>query len=347
MFVVVLSLVACTTSSSRTIPEGNRYATGFRLVQDGSACVVTVFDPWHTDRVMATYRVEQPYRRLACNGCTHIGFLHELGALDCLVGVSDKSLVYTPLPDSVTDLGNSMSLDRERLLLTRADAVLLSTYAQSDANLSITQVQDAPVVYINEWMESSPLARAEWIRVIGALVGKLPQADSIFDEVCREYAAVRDSIRQSTDSSRPAILSGQDFRGTWYVPAGGTYMGQLFRDAGFAYRYAEDMRNTSIPLTTEQVLHEFVNADVWVGVQARSLDELRQMDDKHTWFKPYRTGSVYHFMKRTTPAGANDFWETGVVHPELILRDLSRISLFPAQSAQPAQSASLYFMFQL
>lgn len=346
---VVWALTACTTSSTPSaVQPGNRYATGFAIEQSDSAVVVRVYSPWNKGHVMGEYTITQPYQRLACNSCTHVGFLNELGAVNRLVAVSDKKLVYTPLSDSVRDLGNSMSLDKERLLLSHADAVLLSTYAQGDANQKLSTFDaQLSTIYINEWNETTPLARAEWIRVVGALVGKLAEADSIFDAVCTQYDSIHQSIIShvsgasiAASAAHPSILSGQDFRGTWYVPAGGTFMGQLFSDAGYTYRYADDRRETSIPLTTEQVLREFMDADVWVGVQVKTLDELRLIDEKHTWLHAFQSGRVYHFMKRTTDTGANDFWETGVVHPERILNDLRLIQTDEAQD-------SLYFTERL
>ena len=123
-------------------------------------------------------------------------------------------------------------------------------------------------------------------------------------------------------------MSGASYRGTWYVPSGTTYMGCLFRDAGAAYTFADERTNGSIPLTMEQALRAFSDADVWVGANARTMEELRAIDEHHTWFKAYQTGRVYHFYGRTNSTGGNDFWETGVVHPEIILSDL-QWALYP------------------
>ena len=123
-------------------------------------------------------------------------------------------------------------------------------------------------------------------------------------------------------------MSGASYRGTWYVPSGTTYMGCLFRDAGASYVFADECTSGSIPLTMEQALRAFSEADVWVGANARTMEELRAIDEHHTWFKAYKTERVYHFYRRTNSTGGNDFWETGVVHPELILRDL-QWALYP------------------
>lgn len=120
-------------------------------------------------------------------------------------------------------------------------------------------------------------------------------------------------------------MSGMSWRGTWYVPAGGTFMGNLFRDAGAEYKYEDNPSTSSIPLTMEQAIQDFAQADVWVGCEATSLKELEAIDKKHTWFNAFQTGLVYNFRRRALPSGANDFWETGTVHPERILQDLQHI----------------------
>ncbi len=326
---VVWALTACTTSSTPSaVQPGNRYATGFTIREYKDSVSVVIYCPWEKDKEMAQYTIVAPYSRLASNSCTHIGFLHELDALRLLAGITNPELVYTPLSDGVADIGESMAPDMERIMLLAPDAVLLSTYAEGDETPQRLQRLHIPVFFINEWNESTPLGRAEWIRVIGAITGHLHEADSIFDAVVAAYN------RQQADTlSALSVVSGQDFRGTWYVPAGGTFMGHLFADAGLRYRYADDMRDTSIPLHTEQALRDFQSADIWLGVQARTLAELAQIDEKHTWFKPYQTGRVYHFMHRATPTGGNDFWESGVVHPERILNDLRLIQSDEAQDS--------------
>ena len=99
----------------------------------------------------------------------------------------------------------------------------------------------------------------------------------------------------------------------------------MFKDAGAEYPFYEDRSATSIPLTIEQTIRYFADADVWVGAGGDSLDELAQMDEKHTWFKAYQKGRVYNWRKQCLPGGANNFWERGVVHPEEMLEDLIHI----------------------
>ena len=279
--------------------------------------MVEVFQPYQ--RVC----VKQPMKRLGTMSTVQVGFLYALDALDCLAAVCNPELIYTPVKGDEIDLGDSMKPSAERVLQANLDALLAVNYGQYD-NLEAARIEKLGVltIYVNEWQEGSPLARAEWIRVLGALTGKLPQADSIFNEVETKYKSLQQSVisRQTTK-----IMSGNNFRGTWYVPSGKNYLAYLFKDAGADYPFYDDERETSIPLTIEETLRYFHEADVWVGAGGDSLDELAQMDEKHTWFKAYQEGRVYNWRKQRLPSGANNFWERGVVHPEEMLEDVIHI----------------------
>ena len=420
-----LLLVGCAkhpAEQGSAVPASNKYAVGFQLTQTDTAVIVEVFKPYQ--RMV----IKEPLRRIGTMSTVQVGFLYALDAMDALVAVCNPELVYTPLKGTETDLGDSMKPSVERVLQAGLDALLAVNYGQYD-NLEAARLDKlgVPVIYINEWQEGSPLARAEWIRPIGALVGKLHEADSLFNEIeskylslsagggltaqCSDSAAVQQHsgltarrpesegvltaqrsnsagvlIAQRSDSAgvltaersnskgvltaqrsnsegvltaqrsdsasvltaqrsnsaggltaersdsaavlQPegrSIMSGNNFRGTWYVPSGKNYLAYLFKDAGAQYPFYDDDRATSIPLTIEEPIHYFHDADVWVGAGGNSLAELAQMDEKHTWFRAYQTGRVYNWRKQRLPGGANNFWERGVVHPEEMLEDVINI----------------------
>ena len=311
-----LFFVGCAQQSTKQgiVPAGNKYATGFQITPTDTGTIVEVFQPYQ--RVC----VKQPMRRLGTMSTVQVGFLYAIDALDCLVAVCNPELIYTPVKGDEIDLGDSMKPSAERTLQAGLDALLAVNYGQYD-NLEAARLEKLGVftIYINEWQEGSPLARAEWIRVIGALTGRLHQADSVFAEVEARYTNLKSEI---SNHKSPKIMSGNNFRGTWYVPSGKNYLAYLFKDAGADYPFYEDERETSIPLTIEETLRYFHDAEVWVGAGGNSLAELAGMDEKHTWFKAYQDGRVYNWRKQTKPSGANNFWERGVVHPEEMLEDV-------------------------
>ena len=320
-FLPIICLLLCFAGCAKqpakqgSLPAGNKYATGFAITETDSGTVVEVFQPYKR------LCVREPLHRIGTMSTVQVGFLYAIDAMNSLVAVCNPELIYTPLKGDEIDLGDSMKPSAERALQAGLDMLLAVNYGQYD-NLEAVRLEKLgiPLIYINEWQESSPLARAEWIRVIGALTGRLHQADSVFHEVETKYNGL------ITKSQEPiAIMSGNNFRGTWYVPSGKNYLAYLFKDAGAAYPFYDDERETSIPLTIEETLRYFHDADVWVGANGNSLAELAELDEKHTWFKAYQEGRVYNWRKQTKGGGPNNFWERGVVHPEEMLEDVIHI----------------------
>ena len=279
--------------------------------------------------------------RVVCTSATHMGFISELGMTDKVVGVCRPDRVYNLSKEDrerITDIGDDMQPNMEKILMLNPDLVILYTYAQGDPIPAQVEALGIPVLYCNEWTETTPLARAEWIRMFGAVFGCQQKADSVFASVCDAYVRMR-AMGDGQLAMGKSIMSGMSWRGTWYVPAGGTFMGKLFRDAEAQYKYEDNPASSSIPLTMEQAIQDFAQADVWVGCEANSLKELEAIDKKHTWFKAYQTGEVYNFRRRALPSGANDFWESATVHPERVLDDLQKVLR--------GDTTELYYMQQL
>ena len=317
-----LVCVACQPTTNTSVTDDT---AGFTIDIQNDTTTITIYSPWQKGEVMQKLSFSQPYERIVCTSATHMGFISELGMTNKVVGVCRPERVYNLSKEDrerITDIGDDMQPSMEKILLLNPDLVILYTYAQGDPIPAQVEALGIPILYCNEWTETTPLARAEWIRVFGSVFGCSTKADSI-------YASVRDAYEQlKVDSLKfkgKSIMSGMSWRGTWYVPAGGTFMGHLFRDAGAQYKYEDNPSTSSIPLTMEQAIQDFAQADVWVGCEANSLKELEAIDKKHTWFNAFQTGQVYNFRRRALPSGANDFWETGTVHPERILQDLQYI----------------------
>jgi iron complex transport system substrate-binding protein len=339
-----LVCVACQPKSTSSVTDDT---AGFTIDIHNDSTHITIYSPWQKGQVMQKLSFNQPYERIVCTSATHMGFIHELGMMDKVVGVCRPERVYNLREEDrerITDIGDDMQPSMEKILLLNPDLVILYTYAQGDPIPAQVEALGIPILYCNEWTETTPLARAEWIRLFGAVFGCSTKADSIYASVRDAYEQLKgdEAMRRKGNSEREAlnhseqpagllntrkasIMSGMSWRGTWYVPTGGTFMGCLFRDAGAQYKYEDDPSTSSLPLTMEQAIQDFAQTDVWVGCEASSLAELATVDSKHTWFKAYQTGQVYNFRRRALPSGANDFWESATVHPERVLQDLQKV----------------------
>jgi len=320
------------------------YAQGFSIRYFADYKEVIVFSPWVKGTVYARYylvkdaktktptdgtKIKIPLQTLASTSVTHFEFLNLLGELNTITAVCSPNIIYNKEINKrigegkLTDLGDAFNINVEKTLQLKPEAVMMSGYNQNDPYAQRVSQAGIPVVFNNEWMETSLLARAEWIKFVGAFYGKEKQADSIFAAVDKRYNDIK--AKAAAVKKKPNIMAGSNFRGTWYMPSGHNFMGKLFADAGCNYFYANDTTAGSLPLNVETVLKNFSETDVWLNCNFNSITELVNADAKHAFFRPVKLKQVYSFNKRLLPSTANDFWESAVARPDLLLSDVIAI----------------------
>lgn len=321
-----------------------KYAKGFSVNNFSDYKEVTVYSPWKKGDVLAKYylvhniniktptdgtKIQIPIKKMANSSVTHLSFLDLLDEINSVSGFCKPSLAYNPAFQEnvknrkITDLGEEFTMNVEKVLALKPDLLMISGYNQTDANVQRIQQAGIPVVYNVEWMETSPLGRAEWIKFMAAFFDKEEQADSIFTQIQTKYNDLKAKV--SNTKNKPNIIIGGNFRGTWYMPSGRSFMGELYKDAGADYFYANDTTGGSLPLNFETVLKNFSNATIWLNCYYNSMTELTNADAKNKLFLPVKNGQVYNFNKRMLPSTANDYWESGVTRPDLLLSDLIAI----------------------
>jgi len=318
------------------------YAKGFSIDYFKDYKRLIVYNPWQSGQELERYyltsdsncqtpldgrRILTPVRSIVSGSCTHYAFLDMLGVTRQVTGICEARRVYNPsirqgcLEKRIADLGDPFRMNVERCLMLKPELVMISGFNQYDENAGRLSDAGIPVVFNNEWMEQDLLARAEWIRYIACFFEKEALADSLFRLTEQRYRQLV-ALTGKAQGKKPLILSGDNFRGTWYQPGGRSFTAQLFRDAGGRYIYHADTTRGSIPLSFEQVYKDLAEADVWVGAtNGASLKELQALDQRYTLFRPFREGNVYAYTNRITPEGGNDFWEGAVARPDLLLAD--------------------------
>ena len=348
--IVLCGLVSCGNKTHKTeSPQTGdslklKYAQGFSIRYFNDYKEVIVYSPWVKGAEYARYylvadlkvktpingtRIKIPLQSLASTSVTHLEFLSLLGELNVLTGVCSPSIIYNPTvlkrvgEGKIADLGDAFSINEEKTLQLNPGAVMVSGYNQNDPYAKRVQQSGIPVIFNNEWMETSLLARAEWIKFVGAFFNKEKQADSIFSNIDKTYNDIK--AKAANVKNKPTIMEGSNFRGTWYMPAGHSFMGRLIADAGARYYFSTDTTSGSLPLNVETVLKNFSQTDVWLNCSFSSLNDLVKADSKHALFRPVALKQVYNFNKRLLPSTANDFWESAVARPDLLLSDVIAI----------------------
>lgn len=330
--------------SSTTDTLQLKYAKGFAIRYFKNYKEVVVYSPWQKGNVFARYylvkkagintprdgvKVTIPLHSLAATSVTHFEFLNLIDALKTVNAVCSPRIIYNKEINAginsgkIADLGDAFNINVEKTLQISPSAVMMSGYNQNDPYAQRIIKAGIPVIFNNEWMENSLLARAEWIKFVAAFYEKEALADSIFENVDHRYNEIK--AKAMNVKNKPKIMMGSNFRGTWYMPSGRNFMAKLIEDAGGSYFYAYDTNTGSLALNVETVLKNFSQSDIWINCNFNSVKDLINADSKNKLFRPVALNEVYNFNKRLLPSSANDFWESAIAHPDIILSDVIAI----------------------
>ena len=330
---------------SRTV-YAPAYATGFDIVgADGAAStLVRVRNPWQgAEGVTMSYFVarggDRPPRgfrgvivpggaqRIVCMSSSYVAMLDAVGEVSRVVGVSGIDYVANPYVaahrDTIADLG--AEINYERLVGLRPDLVLL--YGIGDAQSAVTdklRELGIPYLYMGEYVEESPLGKAEWMVLLAELIDRREESVAVFQATADRYnnlKALADSIHH-----HPTVMLNTPWQDTWYMPSTRSFIARLIVDAGGTLAYQEHDGHGSTTIGLETAYRLLRQADVWLEVgQCTSLADLLTVNPRFAEAKAVREGQVYNSNRRLTPGGGNDYWESGVVRPDIVLHDLIRI----------------------
>lgn len=325
-----------------------RYAKGFTVTYNGNIKHVEVNAPFQGAtsgyRYLLVPKEEQvpphepnvrvvrtPVESIVCTSTTHIPLLDYLDVTDKLVGFpttdyisSEKARAHIDA-GKVEDLGIDKGINLERLAVLKPDLVMGYTMTGDYGQFKKMEELGASVVLNSEYLERHPLGRAEWIKFVALFFNKEEMADSVFNEIEKNYLGIK-QIASHVDY-KPTILSGVVYGDAWFLPGGQNYAARLLEDAGCHYLWSDDSTSGFLELSFESVYAKANNADRWIGVGSfESLDEIKAADHRYTKFKPFLQKEVYTFNARVGAKGGSEFLELGYLRPDIILKDLVKIA---------------------
>ncbi len=347
VFLLILLLTACGGSGKSGAKNAGgdtislHYAQYLTLVRCEGYVKAVLRNPWDTLKTLHTYLlvdsgcalpnplpegtvVRVPVRKALVYSSVHCSLFSELGIEDAVAGVCDRQYIALPYVQDgcnngrIVDAGSSMSPDIERVMDLRPDAILLSPFENSGGYGRIEKLK-IPIIECAEYMETSPLGRAEWIRFFGLLTGTADRADSIFAETERSYLALK--ARAAQMKPRKTVFSELKTSSAWYVPGGNSTMAKLFADAGGQYIFADTRQSGSVSLSFETVFDRAQHADVWLIKYNQPSDKtytaLKKDYAPYAHFDAFRNRQVYGCN-----TGRIAFYEETPFHPDRLLADL-------------------------
>lgn len=262
----------------------------------------------------------------------HCQLLTELGCQNAITGVCDKDYINIPdiksraqadakVAHPIMDCGSSMQPDIERIIALHPEALLISPFENSGGYGKLDKLR-IPVIETADYMETSPLGRAEWIKLYGLLLGS-SKADSLFSAIQKEYLQLKAEAAKLPLGL--SILTERKTGNVWYVPGGKSTMGILLRDAHARYIFADDTHSGSLSMSPEQIIAKGNQVDVWAfkyfGGNALTKQNLLAEYQGYQALKAFQTGTVYE-----TDTSCEPYFELTSFHPEILLREFIILS---------------------
>ncbi len=360
VFLFFILFLACSGNSGKEpakslipgtgIQEENRYATGFVITNYKNFKLLEVKKPWQgSENIHFSYiltknsgevpdsvleagdLIKLPVKRVVCTSTTHIAFLEALGKTETVVGVSGAGLITNKKiregieSGRIRDIGYGRELNYELLVSLRPDIVMLYG-VESEMTGLIRKLHDLGIAVVMnaEYLEHDPLGKMEWMKFVAAFFGLEEKASDYIDSVASRYENLRETAL--LENHKPVVLTGLPWKDVWYVSPGNTVVANYIEDAGGQYLWSDLKADKAVPMDLESVYLKAAEAEFWINTgAATSIRQIIDLDARFRHFPPVVSGKVFNNIAKVNATGGNDYWESGLIHPDIVLRDLINI----------------------
>jgi len=325
-------------------------AERFTLKKTDSCTILTIRNPWQgaTDIEQVYYLVSRssgllhyadtshiirvPVKRIICTSTTHVAMIAALGEEASIAGVSGSKYIYNESvaerirSGSIPDIGYDAGINNELILKINPDLlVMYGIGGEGQGYTGKLKEMGIKIMFDADYLENDPLGKAEWIKLFGSLFCKETVSDSIFKSIALSYEKLKDHISGEI-KNRPSVLLGLPFKDIWYISPGNSYISRLIDDAGGHYLWNNMESSMSMPYSLEDVYFKSARAEFWLNTgSAISKSEIAAFDPRLTTIESFINGNLYNNNKRISPGGGNDYWESGTINPQVILKDIASI----------------------
>jgi iron complex transport system substrate-binding protein len=357
--ILSFGIAACQSTSEKKRPKKSssesidfsevhaQYARGFRITYHSNYKLLEVLNPFQNQTDTLRYalvprelvgkvqvpnarEIPIPVQSLIATSTTHVALAEMLKATNIIRGMVGADYVYDSKVREKLNKGEISSFpmggfNKEEALNLQPDVVMISGgQASPFDNYQVLMDSGISILVNSEWLETTPLGKAEWVKVLAALLNKEKLANKKFAVVEERYNDLKASV--DTLRQKPLVITNMPYKGAWFVPGGNSFNATILKDAGADYPWSGSHKTGGLRKDFEVVYQIGLKADVWINPgAAETKKDLLAKDSRFRDFKPFQTGEIYNNNRRMSATGGNDFWESGVVHPERILADLVKI----------------------
>lgn len=270
-----------------------------------------------------------PFKKIVFLNASLIGYVTELGREDAIAGLSSPEYIYSEKilnllkSGKIQHVGNEQKYDVEKIIAMKPDAVFTNHIESFQNTYDLLRKNGIEIIFLDEYLEQNPLEKMDYLRVFGKLLGMDKAAAVRSGEIASAYGNLKQLALKS--SKRPTVLSNEMYGNQWFMPGGQTFTANYIKDANAHYILEENTDKKAIPMSFEEVYVKAENATVWVNAgNHRSNSELLTINPNYAKLKVYQRGKLYAVNAKER-GRANDFFESGVVRADLVLKDYIKI----------------------
>lgn len=351
-FVGCVTMISCKEKDKTQINSNNVnneivYATGFELKHYDTFSVLKVTNPWPNSDQEYTYvlskhldeipdslsqflQIKIPIQKAVVTSTTHIPSLVELGEENSLVGFPGLNYISNDIirkridANQIKELDDNENVNLELVIDLQPDVIIGHSYEGENKKLENIKRAGLKIVYNGDWVENTPLGKAEWIKFFGALYDKNTEATSAFNKIVTSYNEAKNLVKNLPN--KPSVLSGSLYQDVWYLPEGESWMAQFIKDAGGNYLWSDSKGVGSISLGFESVFDKAQNAQFWIGPgEFTSYEQMQKANSHYAEFAAFKNKKVYSYSVKKGANGGTLFYEEAPNRPDLVLKDLIHI----------------------
>jgi len=335
-----------THNTAQKVTNSVRYAKGFALYKHKDYTKLVIKSPYPNAKEQFEYYLVKegihpdikngiiitiPLKKVVVTSTTHIPMLTALKVEKTLVGFPNLKYISSPsvrsliAQNKIQELGNSTQLNTEVLLNLKPDVLI--GFSMQSVNKTYTTIEKSgiPVILNGDWLETTPLGRAEWLKFFGALFNKNELADSLFNNIVSDYNNAKKIALKATH--KPTILAGVLYKNVWNLPAGESFVAQFLKDANTDYYWQNSKGRGSLNLSFETVLNTAQNADYWLAPSNYTgFDQLKKSNQHYAKFKAFKSQNIYTFALTKGATGGVIYYEEAPLKPNVVLKDIIKIT---------------------
>lgn len=349
----LLAIVSCKKEAQRAVLKSASakitHAKGFDIVEEKGNKKLIIKSAYQNATEDATYplskkipstalastklnTIQIPVKNIVVTSTTHIPMVELLQSENTIVGFPHGQYVSSErtrkLLDAgkIAEIGKENSLNTEILLDLQPELVVGYSVTSPDKSLTTLQKAGINVIYNGDWLEETPLGKAEWIKFFGVLFDKEKQADSIFKAIETNYVNAKKSALLGLQ--KPTVLSGAIMsKDIWNLPAGESFVAQFLKDANLTYLWKDTKGKGSLSLSFESVFDKGANADIWIAPgYFTSKKQLLESNALYAKFKAFQDDNIYTPTTKKGKSGGVLYYELATTRPDLVLKDLIKIT---------------------